>query len=263
MIQGQKILVFTDLDGTLLDHHNYDHAPAQPAVERLIREHIPIIPVTSKTMVEIDALGLPFTQEWRIAENGNVISGPEGEVACVPYSVIIDFVACLPPDLRRCVRGFNDMDIQDVINHTSLTEPSAILAKQRMASEPFLWSGDDEMLDRLKYLALERDIALTQGGRFYHFISSNGGKDKAVRAVVAHYKDKYPDHQIISIALGDGPNDSAMLACVDYGVRIPNENGHSFEIDKPEGYIIDASEPGPRGWNASINTLLDELHSAS
>lgn len=32
---GPPLLVFTDLDGTLLDHESYDWSPARPALNRL------------------------------------------------------------------------------------------------------------------------------------------------------------------------------------------------------------------------------------
>ncbi|MCG8099497.1 MAG: mannosyl-3-phosphoglycerate phosphatase, partial [Candidatus Thiodiazotropha taylori] len=34
-------LVFTDLDGTLLDHHSYDFSPALPALRLLKENQIP------------------------------------------------------------------------------------------------------------------------------------------------------------------------------------------------------------------------------
>lgn len=46
-------IVFTDLDATLLDHETYSHAAAQPAVDFLIREDIPLVFVTSKTQPEV------------------------------------------------------------------------------------------------------------------------------------------------------------------------------------------------------------------
>ena len=65
------VLVFTDLDGTLLDHHNYSFAPALQMLHRLNSINIPVIPNTSKTFAELidlrQQIGLegPF-----IVENG-------------------------------------------------------------------------------------------------------------------------------------------------------------------------------------------------
>ena len=44
--------VVTDLDGTLMDHH-YDWSPAEPAIRRLQKAGIPVIPCTSKTAEEV------------------------------------------------------------------------------------------------------------------------------------------------------------------------------------------------------------------
>ena len=46
-------LVFTDLDGTLLDHDSYRWQPAAPWLERLRLSNVMVIPVTSKTRAEL------------------------------------------------------------------------------------------------------------------------------------------------------------------------------------------------------------------
>jgi ribonucleotide monophosphatase NagD (HAD superfamily) len=45
-------LVFTDLDGTLLDHDTYDWTPARDALDRLTRAGIPVVFTSSKTAAE-------------------------------------------------------------------------------------------------------------------------------------------------------------------------------------------------------------------
>jgi mannosyl-3-phosphoglycerate phosphatase len=74
-----KTLVFTDMDGTLLDHHTYSFEAAKPALSALESKSIPVIPTTSKTFAELQPLreriGLdgPF-----IVENGAAIFIPHG-----------------------------------------------------------------------------------------------------------------------------------------------------------------------------------------
>lgn len=70
----RNAIVFTDLDGSLLDHETYGYEPALPALERLQRNGVPIVPVTSKTLEEIKLLQLPFDQPYRIGENGKSLS---------------------------------------------------------------------------------------------------------------------------------------------------------------------------------------------
>ena len=45
-------IIFTDLDGTLMDHHTYSLAAALPTVQALSDRGIPVIPCTSKTRAE-------------------------------------------------------------------------------------------------------------------------------------------------------------------------------------------------------------------
>ena len=48
------LIVFSDLDGSLLDHDTYDWAPARPALEALRESGIPLVLVSSKTLAELD-----------------------------------------------------------------------------------------------------------------------------------------------------------------------------------------------------------------
>ena len=49
-------VIFTDMDGTLLDHHTYSFAAAQPTLDALAARGIPVIPNTSKTFAEMTEL---------------------------------------------------------------------------------------------------------------------------------------------------------------------------------------------------------------
>ncbi len=70
-------LIFTDLDGTLLDHDTYGYGDALPALELVKKRNVPLVLCTSKTREETselrDELGLshPF-----ITENGGGIFIP-------------------------------------------------------------------------------------------------------------------------------------------------------------------------------------------
>ena len=68
----QGLVIFSDLDGTLLDHATYEAGPALPVLARLRAMGVPLVLATSKTgaeVVEVRArlglAGLPA-----IVENG-------------------------------------------------------------------------------------------------------------------------------------------------------------------------------------------------
>ena len=71
-------LVFSDLDGTLLDHNTYGWKEAVPALELCRTRGVPVILASSKTRAEMDvlrrrlSLSAPF-----ISENGGGIFFPE------------------------------------------------------------------------------------------------------------------------------------------------------------------------------------------
>ena len=49
----QNFIIFSDLDGTLLDHHTYSFENAQPALDLVKKNNIPLILVSSKTRMEM------------------------------------------------------------------------------------------------------------------------------------------------------------------------------------------------------------------
>lgn len=262
-------IVFTDLDGCLLDHHSYDHRPAEPALHRLRALGIPLIPVTSKTAAEIDALDVAFGAVPKISENGMAISLPDGFFAPpyhkaghhAPgkgYQEICSFIDQLPAELRAAIHGFRDMSVEEVMAATGLDHAAATRAKDRQASEPFLWRGTAEQFTALDALVRQAGLKLTEGGRFRHLLSQ-GGKETAVDWLLARFRESHPDHTFISIALGDSENDRAMLSAADYGIIIPNKDGSGLEIKDAAGEIIRAQEAGPRGWSAALLALLERL----
>ena len=71
-----KAIIFTDLDGTLLDEE-YSFAPAERALERIKQDGIPLVVVTSKTRAEVEHIRsrLKNTDPF-ITENGGGIFIP-------------------------------------------------------------------------------------------------------------------------------------------------------------------------------------------
>lgn len=262
-------VVFTDLDGCLLDHETYDHRPALAAFNRLGALNIPVIPVSSKTGDEIAALDIPFGSVPVISEGGMVTAIPEGFlpppyndpqliVEGARYEAIISFINELPAPLRAGIRGFHDMTDAEVAAMTGLSHVEAQRARARAASEPFLWSGSDDELNKLTDLARQNALWVTKGGRFHHLMGRGGKRGAALRVVdllAAHH----PRHSVVSIALGDSENDAEMLAAVDYGIIVPNPHGSGLQIDAPFGEIITAPEAGPTGWGMAVLSLLARL----
>jgi mannosyl-3-phosphoglycerate phosphatase len=252
-----KWLIFTDLDGTLLDHHSYDFSPALPALQRLLARNIPIIPVSSKTLAELEGYvtDLGFSGPV-IAENGCVIRlpGQQPLLTDPPYPELRDYLQRLRREFAWHFSGFGDMTIQQVVDATGLSEPASRLAMHRLASEPLLWQDGEKQLQDFREEVRSKGFRLLQGGRFLHLLGDMD-KGRALIQVVDWYREQ-GWNDVRSIALGDSANDRDMLLCADIPVIIRKPNGSHLDLPERANAVI-SEFPGPAGWNQVLNRLLD------
>lgn len=72
-----KLIVFSDLDGTLLDEDSYSFAAAEPALALMRRHRVPLVLATSKTRAEVEELRTRLdNRDPFIVENGGGIFFP-------------------------------------------------------------------------------------------------------------------------------------------------------------------------------------------
>lgn len=261
------MLIFTDLDGTLIDHDSYSWEAAKEAIGRLKSKGIPIIPCTSKTRAEIEfyrgkiGLGTPF-----ISENGGGIFIPKGylgeDIECdketgeyqvielgIPYEEIRAKIDELRDFGDLC--GFGDMSFEEVAEDTGLCLEQARLAKEREYDEAFVFSGDEEGLVR----EIERlGLNWTKGGRYWHIMGDNN-KGKAVEILIATYAEE-SGRAPKTVAFGDSLNDLPMLKAVDSAILVQKKNGSYDPRVDFEG-LIKAEKPGPEGWNDEILKIIN------
>lgn len=259
-----KTIIFTDLDGTLLNHDDYSFDDAKKALEKIKKKNIPLIFTTSKTKVEVELLQkkLDICEPF-IIENGAAIFFPK-EYKDFDLSFLRDFEDYKILQLGKTygqilnfykeykdefeMLGFSDMSVEDVSKYTGLDESLAQYAKNRDFTEPFLLK-DDSKLENLKNLALTDKIKITKGGRFYHLIGEKQDKGLAVKKAIELFAKLF-DKKIKSIALGDGQNDIAMLKEVNIPIAIQAHDG--TYIDEDIKNLEKSSFMGPKGWNEMV-----------
>lgn len=252
-----RLIVFTDLDGTLLDHSDYSHEAAMPALMALKTQNIPLILASSKTAAEIMPLHAELgLGDWPvIVENGAQSVRPgAGSTDRSEYDRLRAILAGLPPDLAGPYRGFGDMTDAEVAQITGLSSEAAALARQRNFTEPGLWQGTDEGLTAFLDALSENGVTARRGGRFLTL--SFGGTKAGQMAAIMHDLDRDT-----AIALGDAPNDIEMIETADHGVIIRNDHGKDIPPlpGEAEGRITRSTLPGPQGWSAEVLRLLDTL----
>jgi mannosyl-3-phosphoglycerate phosphatase len=261
-------VVFSDLDGTLLDHEDYSFSAAEPALLALHKRHVCLILASSKTRAEMTAIAGETGAGGLIFENGGGIVWPGGfapvSSSGTPgpdYLCIRHFISSLPGELRKCLTGFGDMSVADVAAQTGLSLEQARLARQREFSEPFVWTCTPQELDEVAQKASDRGLRVIRGGRFN---TLTGQQDKASRLLEMREGLSSacpPDQQIWTIALGDAPNDAAMLEAADRGFIIANPHGATIpELEgERDGRITRSTASGPSGWNESVMLALKEV----
>lgn len=270
-IMNEYPIIFTDLDGTLLDHFDYSFDDALDVINKLKENNIPIIPNTSKTFAEMEniqeeiGLNSPF-----IIENGAAIFIPIGHFPNQPDNTKVEgkyWVKEFCPDRSHWLsllkegtdeytdlfQGFSNLSLDELCNLTGLKPESAAFALERKYTEPLLWHGDNNK--KLAFIAHMESLGahLLQGGRF---LSVGGDSDKGNAMVwLANEYEKQYDKDIKTIALGDSHNDIAMLQSADIAIQIKSPI-HPFTALTKKDNCYKTTEFGPKGWAQTIDEIL-------
>lgn len=267
-------VIFTDLDGTLLDHNTYSFAAATPALRLLSLKGCPLVICTSKTRAEIevvrDKLGNadPF-----ISENGGAVFIPRGYFT-VPvgrtresggYQVIelgtpYDRLRAAIREIRSTtgcrVVGFGDMTVEEVARDAGLDRASARLARMREYDEPFV-VPDPACVDGVLAEIGALGLRYTRGGRYFH-LTGDSDKGRAVSLLAALFRQEYGE--VTTVGLGDSANDLPMLAATDIPVLVQRPDGSYEETDLD---AVHAGGVGPEGWNRAVIEILEKYKIAA
>lgn len=277
MTNRGSYLVFTDLDGTLLNHDDYRYDAALPMLAWLQEHQIPVIAVTSKTRVEVEGLLQALSlEEPFVVENGSGVFIPLTDERFEPTTTDIPqqagqghrclYLGCtyeqariglqtLAQRLNQPLQGFGDMSVAELIALTGLSSEEALKAQTREFTEPFVNLG-------LAPTELEQHVAeigfqVLVGDRFCHLIGLGAGKGKAVQLLVQCYQA--PQTPIKTVGLGNSPNDLAMLKAVDIPIVIPGAKGPHPGLAH-QGWQI-APAPGSQGWAMAMSQIRDQYWS--
>lgn len=260
-----RLLLFTDLDGTLLDAR-YRPGPATEAVRRLQAEGVWVVFCSSKTRAEQvplrRALGVagPF-----VVENGSavLVPGPcpelpqAGGMGCQRLGEdarrVRNVLRRLRDRLDLRFRAFAEMSDAKVAEVTGLDLEGARRARQREYSETLvgLSAGDAVRLEEGLHPA---GLSLASGGRFHTVTGRGADKGRALSWLMAWARRRYRSPALGSVAVGDSANDAPMLRAADKGYLVARTDGRSPRLEGVER--IDAV--GPVGFAALAQRLLAE-----
>ncbi len=270
-------IIFTDMDGSLLDHDTYSHAEADELLEWLGDKKIPVVPATSKTRAEVLKLRAQLNNTHPfIIENGAAIFTPLNYFShdYMNDNVHDDYhvkafvesrshwqslLKQSEVHLNEAFLSFADAGVAGVKDMTGLSLEEARLASQREYGEPLKWLGSDDLLNEFdQYISLHGG-QLLRGGRFVH-VSGPCDKGHALKWLFAKFQQHYSDKNTVSIAIGDSYNDVAMLEAADYAIIIRSPV-HEFPMikDNVNQKVVMTEQVGPRGWVEGVSYVLKDL----
>ena len=270
---NQSALIFTDLDGSLLDHDSYSFEPAKNLLLELESAAIPVIPITSKTFAEVKKLRIKLgNQHPFIVENGAAIAIPKNYFSRPPEGCyeVADFwiVANSQPRNQWCellaqqaqefagefetfTSIFAAKGAAGIKEITGLSLEQAELSNQRDFSEPIHWLGSEQRKQAFIEKLTAAGGTLLQGGRF---LALGGKVDKgcALLQLTELYQQFKALPQIHTLAIGDSGNDISMLEAATSAIIIRSKTHPAPSLSR-EHNLIKSTAYGPDGWAQSVS----------
>ena len=271
-IQNNQCIIFTDLDGTLLNHKDYGFGPIPDALNTLRQVNCPVIFNTSKTAAEVIALQdqLNYKAPF-IVENGAAVYVPansfwfDEQVVEVPGAVrrasLFDKLKAVDAKAQQAFgfEAFIDLNPERISDLTGLHLEQAQMANQRAFSEPMVWQDSDANYQAFTKIVHKAGLNLVKGGRFSHLM---GRHDKSL--AMQHFLKTFyagDDHKPLVIALGDSQNDKLMLEMSDIACVLPLPNKPHMTINHTNSIL--AEHQAPKGWVDSIEFIWSQAHMSS
>jgi len=264
-----KLVIFTDLDGTLLDLNTYSYDKALPSIEYLRKKEIPIVFCSAKTRTEQEVyrqkLGIhdPF-----IVENGGAIFISRGYFPFafdyhraedsyqiielgIPYREVRRILEQIRVEVGVSFKGFGDMSVEEVAVLTGLDRESARRAKEREYDETVNLEGTPEEIERVLNAIKQAGLNYDHGGRYYGVMGPND-KGKATTILIDLFRKKLG--QVETVGLGDSLNDLPMLSVVDVPILVQKWDYTWENINLPRLYKVRGV--GPEGWNKAVKEII-------
>lgn len=261
------LVLFSDLDGTLLSSKTCSYAAARPALDLIHASDTPLVFCTSRTRPEVElwrrrlANRHPF-----IVENGGALFIPDSYFP-VPlrapvrrdgYAVVefgasyADLTATLSAAAAESgceIRPFHRMSDGEIARTSRLPKNQAALARQREYDEPFevVGPGADKLLAGIE----KRGKRWTRDRLFYHI---HGGNDTAacVKVLSDLYRQSFD--RVVTVGLADALDDTAFLNAVDIPILVRSDVSEQLKKAVPRAHTT--LLPGPQGWNEAVTALL-------
>ena len=270
-------LIFTALEGALVDPRSGSFAKAEEALSELGRRNIALILVTSRTRAEIEPLRRKLQHNHPfITESGGGIFFPDGyfnvkipgavrngRYLCIsqgqPYKEVCEALDEIAEETGVGVAGFYHMSPREIADNTGMRIRDAELARSREYDEPFFFtSADEPAIARFVEAANQRGFQTRHSGMFWHF-SAGCDPARAVRTVTQLFREA-TRIKLRAIGIGGNAEDLAWLRAMDHAILLSLAKSDPESSTAAQGInarnITRGEAPGPTGWNAAILNII-------
>jgi mannosyl-3-phosphoglycerate phosphatase family protein len=268
-------LIFTALEGALVNPHTGSFADAEDALSELDQRHIPLVLLTARTRAEIEPLRRKLQHSHPfITENGGGIFFPDGYFNLRipgaersgrylrmalgrPYEEVIATLDEIAEETGVGITGFHDMSPREIADNTGLHSRESEYVRDREFDELFYFtSADGQAIAHFVAAASRRGFTVRPGKTFWHF-SSGCDAARAVRSLTQLFRDA-TRIRLRAVGIGSGKEDLSWLSAVDRAILLPSgPDVESAGLDTGLSKRITLGDaPGPAGWNTSILNII-------
>ena len=266
----KKVIIFTDLDETLLKENKYYHYILNNFIKTLLKKKYEIIPVTSKTYLEVINLlkkmkyKLPFS-----AENGAAYYIPINYSKDYLYRKIVNPYAVKKNAIKKIL---NKSIFKEYLRNLKFIENLSIVEQKKITklnskqlehfnfreySIPVLISKDKYFKKKFEETLFKYDLKIIFGGKLNN-ISGLHCKLNSLTYFSNKYKQKSRNEKKIIISLGDNQNDIEILNNSNYSGIVKNNKCKTLNL-KRKNNIFRSFTEAPFGWVEVLKKIIIKM----
>lgn len=266
----QKV-IFTDIDGTLLDSYFPDLNKAKKLVEKTLLNGIHLILCSSKTELEQDLIRSNIhLKEPFIVENGGATIIPLGYFKKSKFNHSKKFqnkyiietggssfkIRSLLKKIRTKhkinFKGTSDLSVAELSKITKLSEDYAKRMIKRKYSETIVQIDSKDMPYFVTNLE-ELGLKVIPGGQYFDITLGND-KGTAAKILMEIFRKEY-ENDVIFFGIGDSKNDESMLSLMNHSILVqkPDASWQNLRIDN----LQKVKGIGTRGWEVALEIILN------
>lgn len=265
----QKV-IFTDIDGTLLDSYLPDIKKAKKLVEKTLQNGIHLILCSSKTELEQNIIRSKIDlHEPFIVENGGATIIPVGyfnkdkiihsKKFGKNYIIETGGPAYRIRSLLKKIRtkhdinfkGVSDLSITELSKITRLPQEYAKRMMKRKYSETIV-QIDNNDIPKFANILEKVGLKMIPGGQYFDITLGND-KGTAVKILIDIFRKEY-ENNVIFFGIGDSKNDESMLSLMNLPILVQKANGSWQNLQI--GNLQKVKGIGPNGWEIALEIIL-------